>query len=71
STVQAMILKNQNAGSLALRFYHAASFFEILRSQRRVFSGGYIAAAIAQGFSVSAPFSPHDFPYSLFSGTPH
>ncbi|MBW6184430.1 ABC transporter permease subunit, partial [Pseudomonas aeruginosa] len=39
------------AGLLALIIYHGAYFFEILRSQRRVFSGGYIEAAIAQGFS--------------------
>jgi polar amino acid transport system permease protein len=36
---------------VALIIYHGAYFFEILRSQRRVFSGGYIEAAVAQGFS--------------------
>ncbi len=40
-----------SAGLLALVIYHGAYFFEILRSQRRVFSGGYIEAAVAQGFS--------------------
>ena len=44
------------AGLLALIIYHGAYFFEILRSQRRVFSGGYIEAAIAQGFSRYAIF---------------
>ncbi|WP_434643463.1 amino acid ABC transporter permease [Klebsiella sp. I138] len=39
------------AGLVALIFYHGAYFFEILRSQRRVFSAGYIEAAVAQGFS--------------------
>ncbi|WP_174508346.1 amino acid ABC transporter permease [Klebsiella oxytoca] len=39
------------AGLIALIIYHGAYFFEILRSQRRVFSGGYIEAAVAQGFS--------------------
>jgi polar amino acid transport system permease protein len=38
------------AGLIALIIYHGAYFFEILRSQRRVFSGGYIEAAVAQGF---------------------
>ena len=36
------------AGLLALIIYHGAYFFEILRSQRRVFSGGYIEAAISR-----------------------
>ena len=40
-----------SAGLLALMIYHGAYFFEILRSQRRVFSAGYIEAAVAQGFS--------------------
>lgn len=40
-----------SAGLLALIIYHGAYFFEILRSQRRIFSAGYIEAAIAQGFS--------------------
>ncbi len=44
------------AGLLALIIYHGAYFFEILRSQQRVFSGGYIEAAIAQGFSRYAIF---------------
>ena len=39
------------AGLLALIIYHGAYFFEILRSQRRVFSNGYIEAAVVQGFS--------------------
>lgn len=39
------------AGLLALVIYHGAYFFEILRSQRRIFSGGYIEAAVSQGFS--------------------
>ena len=39
------------AGLVALIIYHGAYFFEILRSQRRVFSHGYIEAAVAQGFS--------------------
>lgn len=43
------------AGLLALIIYHGAYFFEILRSQRRVFSGGYIEAAIAQAF-LAMPF---------------
>lgn len=40
-----------SAGLVALIIYHGAYFFEILRSQRRVFSAGYIEAAVAQGFS--------------------
>lgn len=40
-----------SAGLVALMIYHGAYFFEILRSQRRVFSAGYIEAAMAQGFS--------------------
>lgn len=40
-----------SAGLVALMIYHGAYFFEILRSQRRVFSTGYIEAAVAQGFS--------------------
>lgn len=40
-----------SAGLLALIIYHGAYFFEILRSQRRIFSAGYIEAALAQGFS--------------------
>lgn len=39
------------AGMLALIIYHGAYFFEILRSQRRLFSAGYIEAAVSQGFS--------------------
>lgn len=39
------------AGLLALVIYHGAYFFEILRSQRRIFSSGYIEAAVSQGFS--------------------
>ncbi|WP_312949853.1 ABC transporter permease subunit [Superficieibacter sp.] len=39
------------AGMLALIIYHGAYFFEILRSQRRIFSAGYVEAAVAQGFS--------------------
>lgn len=39
------------AGMVALIIYHGAYFFEILRSQRRVFSNGYIEAAVVQGFS--------------------
>lgn len=39
------------AGLVALIIYHGAYFFEILRSQRRVFSNGYIEAAVVQGFS--------------------
>jgi len=39
------------AGLLALVIYHGAYFFEILRSQRRLFSSGYIEAAVSQGFS--------------------
>lgn len=39
------------AGLVALIIYHGAYFFEILRSQRRVFSHGYIEAAVVQGFS--------------------
>ncbi len=55
------------AGLLALIIYHGAYFFEILRSQRRVFSGGYIEAAIAQGFSRYAIFSADYFTqYRLF-----
>lgn len=41
----------RTAGLVALMIYHGAYFFEILRSQRRVFSAGYIEAAVAQGFS--------------------
>lgn len=40
-----------SAGLVALMIYHGAYFFEILRSQRRVFSAGYIEAGVAQGFS--------------------
>ena len=40
-----------SAGLVALMIYHGAYLFEILRSQRRVFSAGYIEAAVAQGFS--------------------
>ena len=40
-----------SAGLVALMIYNGAYFFEILRSQRRVFSAGYIEAAVAQGFS--------------------
>ncbi len=40
-----------SAGLLALVIYHGAYFFEILRSQRRLFSVGYIEAALSQGFS--------------------
>ncbi len=40
-----------SAGVLALIIYHGAYFFEILRSQRRIFSPGYIEAAVSQGFS--------------------
>ena len=40
-----------SAGLVALMIYHGAYFFEILRSQRRVFSAGYIEAAVVQGFS--------------------
>lgn len=40
-----------SAGLLALVIYHGAYFFEILRSQRRIFSAGYIEAAVSQGFS--------------------
>ena len=40
-----------SAGLVALMIYHGAYFFEILRSQRRVFSAGYIEAAVAQGFA--------------------
>ncbi|WLI76800.1 ABC transporter permease subunit [Kosakonia sp. H02] len=39
------------AGLLSLVIYHGAYFFEILRSQRRIFSAGYIEAAVSQGFS--------------------
>ena len=44
-------LEAWTAGLLALIIYHGAYFFEILRSQRRVFSNGYIEAAVVQGFS--------------------
>lgn len=44
-------LEPWTAGLLALIIYHGAYFFEILRSQRRLFSGGYIEAATSQGFS--------------------
>lgn len=44
-------LEAWSAGLLALIIYHGAYFFEILRSQRRVFSNGYIEAAVVQGFS--------------------
>lgn len=40
-----------SAGLVALVIYHGAYFFEILRSQRRIFSVGYIEAAVSQGFS--------------------
>ena len=39
------------AGLVSLVIYHGAYCFEILRSQRGVFSAGYIEAALAQGFS--------------------
>lgn len=44
-------LEAWTAGLVALIIYHGAYFFEILRSQRRVFSNGYIEAAVVQGFS--------------------
>lgn len=44
-------LEAWTAGLLALIIYHGAYFFEIIRSQRRVFSNGYIEAAVVQGFS--------------------
>ena len=39
------------AGIVALVIYHSAYFYEILRSQRQIFSSGLIEAAITQGFS--------------------
>ncbi|STV95416.1 Amino acid ABC transporter [Klebsiella michiganensis] len=55
------------AGLIALIIYHGAYFFEILRSQRRVFSGGYIEAAVAQGFFALQNIPPHySAQYSLF-----
>lgn len=58
------------AGLLALIIYHGAYFFEILRSQRRVFSGGYIEAAIAQGFSRYAIFRRIILPNIVSSALP-
>lgn len=52
-------LEAWTAGLVALIIYHGAYFFEILRSQRRVFSSGYIEAAVAQGFSRYKNIYPH------------
>ena len=43
-----------------------APIFESLRSQRRVFSGGYIEAAVAQGFSRYKIFRRIILPNILF-----
>lgn len=58
------------AGLIALIIYHGAYFFEILRSQRRVFSGGYIEAAVAQGFSRYKIFRRIILPNILSSALP-
>ncbi|MDR8315570.1 ABC transporter permease subunit, partial [Acinetobacter baumannii] len=47
-----------------------AYFFELLRSQRRVFSGGYIDAAIAHGFSRYAIFRRIILPNIVSSALP-
>lgn len=43
------------AGLLALIIYHGAYFFEILRSQRRVFSGGILKPPLLRAF-LAMPF---------------
>ena len=58
------------AGLIALVIYHGVYFFEILRSQRRVFSGGYIEAAVAQGFSRYKIFRRIILPNILSSALP-
>lgn len=63
-------LEPWTAGLIALIIYHGAYFFEILRSQRRVFSGGYIEAAVAQGFSRYKIFRHIILPNILSSALP-
>ena len=63
-------LEPWTAGLIALIIYHGAYFFEILRSQRRVFSGGYIEAAVAQGFSRYKIFRRIILPNILSSALP-
>ncbi|MEY8711683.1 ABC transporter permease [Mangrovibacter phragmitis] len=55
------------AGLVSLIIYHSAYFYEILRSQRRIFSTGYIEAATAQGFSRYKTFTRIITP-NIFSG---
>lgn len=58
------------AGMLSLIIYHGAYFFEILRSQRRIFSAGYIEAAISQGFSRYSTFRRIVLPNIFSSALP-
>ncbi|CAK9883795.1 MAG: Glutamine transport system permease protein GlnP [Candidatus Erwinia impunctatus] len=59
-----------SAGLFALIIYHGAYFFEILRSQRRLFSAGYVEAALAQGFTRYTLFRRIILPNILSSGLP-
>nr|VUD31847.1 Amino acid ABC transporter [Raoultella sp. NCTC 9187] len=63
-------LEAWTAGLVALIIYHGAYFFEILRSQRRVFSSGYIEAAVAQGFSRYKIFTRIILPNIVSSALP-
>ena len=63
-------LEAWTAGLVALIIYHGAYFFEILRSQRRVFSSGYIEAAAAQGFSRYKIFTRIILPNIVSSALP-
>lgn len=63
-------LEPWSAGLLALIIYHGAYFFEILRSQRRLFSGGYIEAATSQGFSRYKTFRRIILPNIVSSALP-
>ena len=63
-------LEAWSAGLLALVIYHGAYFFEILRSQRRLFSAGYIEAALSQGFSRYKIFSRIVLPNIFSSSLP-
>lgn len=58
------------AGLVSLVVYHSAYFYEILRSQRRIFSSGYIEAATAQGFSRYKTFTRIILPNIYSSALP-
>lgn len=58
------------AGLVSLVIYHSAYFYEILRSQRRIFSSGYIEAATAQGFSRYKTFTRIILPNIYSSALP-